>query len=295
MTQVQQTSFELAKIEIDREETKDRFALIAAAAMKVSRESAKEQYALESFQFKKLLSESPSLVGGRYTPISALAVFLDVVSNGLSFSASKKHVYVQSRSVKTGRKAQDGKDIYEERLYFTEQADGLIHLARKAGSVEDVDEPTIVYADDFCEDGTDRNGHDWVEYKAGPGKSTEIVMAFTHVTLANGERRCVKMKKRDWIRLSEYSAKNNRTTGKPNPLYTSVNNGIDPGFLATKLVKKALRRKDKTEVSGSSHVDDLDQIEQPVHTEDITHEEVQPTEQTEQTDTTQSSSQPEPF
>ena len=273
-------SYELVKSKIEAPDTQNRFADMIVASRGLARDKAAEEYQLESFQFKKLLLESSSLVGKDYSPISAMSVFLDVISAGLSFSPVQKHVYVLSRSVKTGRKDANKKDIYEDRLYFTEQANGLIHLARAAKSIEGVTQPTIVYADDKFSNGTDVNGLDWVEYIAGPGESDVIVGAFCHVILHNGKREAVVLKKRDWMRLAEFSKKQNskwddnvkkKVPGDANALYYSNGGQIDPGFLATKLVKKALKYRDKKTIVSDVHIEDTDA---EVDTVDTAHEDV---------------------
>ena len=54
--------------------------------------------------------------------------------------------------------------------------------------------------------------------------------------------------KADWERLAVYSEKKN--FGKANALYTSFNGGIDPGFLAAKMIKHAFKSYPKVSLRG---------------------------------------------
>jgi hypothetical protein len=260
------------KEKIEAPETVSLFANVYSAVHGVDLNKAEQMYKVEAHQYQKLLYESQALVNVNYTIMSARGVFIDVVSAGLSFNPLMKQVYVMSRSVKTGKKTDGGKDIYEDRLYFTPQADGLIHLARQAGSIKDITEPVVVYEDDVFRAGTDKDGRDWIEYEEGPGASNKIIGAFCYVVATDGTRYPVRMNLREIDRLKEYSSKQNskwddsirkKVPGAPNALYTSNGGQIDPGFLRTKLVKKALRYKDKKEVKGLTYVEDIDPIPAP--------------------------------
>jgi hypothetical protein len=67
----------------------------------------------------------------------------------------------------------------------------------------------------------------------------------------------------DWQRLMQFSGKNNayydkntrQRIEKPNELYTSVNGGIDPGFLAAKCIKHAFRSYPKLQIGKGSQLE----------------------------------------
>src|SRR5579859_5805439 len=94
---------------IDRPDTQDRFVKIFSAVHNMPMERASNMFEVEKFSFQQELLEK-AIEG--VSDLSKMGVFLDVISNGLSFSRQLKHVFLMTRSVKTGRKDGNGKDIY---------------------------------------------------------------------------------------------------------------------------------------------------------------------------------------
>jgi len=92
------------------ESAKDKFVKICQAARKVDFETAEQVFEVEKFNFLKSIEE-----GGEYmqscTQLSMTGVFLEVVSNGLSFDRAARQVYIIPRSVKVGNR-------YEKRLGY---------------------------------------------------------------------------------------------------------------------------------------------------------------------------------
>lgn len=274
-----------AKVQIEAPATREKFAKLFKALYRCSDQEAEQRFELEKYQFVKMLNDSASLANVNYTPLSAMGVFLDVISSGLSFNPMSKHVYVMSRSVKSGKKDDQGKDIYEDRLYYTPQADGQIHLARKAKSVNTVTEPVIVLDCDKFSRGTDERNREWVKHETVYPRNGKFIAAYLYVITPNNERIPFVIDTDDIETLKRYSAQQNgkwdnaqkkRVPGNPNALYSSNNGEIDRGFLRTKLVKKAMRYFDKTEAKGETLMNNVDA------------EEVMPVTQPEENTSTQS-------
>ena len=169
---------------IDKPETGQRFALIFSAVHSVPLKEAEQMFEVEKFSFKRALSEK-AIEG--VTDLSKMGVFLDVISNGLSFSGQMQHVYMQTRNVKTGKKGSDGKDIYEKRLVYSTAPDGKIYLAEKAGSISRVGKPTIAYdCDTYMVE--DIDGRKKITYKKAAHRPADakIVGGFIYVTFPDG-------------------------------------------------------------------------------------------------------------
>jgi recombinational DNA repair protein RecT len=255
---------------IDRPGTAERFAKIFAAVHGVDLARAAQMFELEAFSFKRKLSESAIV---DVTDISRMGVFLDVISNGLSFSGQMNHVYMMTRNVKTGRK-ENGKDVYEKRLTYSTAPDGKIYMAQKAGSIERVTKPIIVYEGDTW--GVQQTeGLATITYqKRQPRSSNKIIAGFVYVIFPDGAREPFWMDADDIERLKAYSAKNNRkwdensrkyVTGDPNALYSSEHGGIDAGFFGAKLINFALKNIRRAGLQGVYETEDIEYqaIDQP--------------------------------
>jgi len=247
---------------LDRESTVERFAKIFSGVHGVSLERAAQLFEVEKFSFQRTLTEK-AIEG--VSDVSKFGVFLDVISNGLSFSGQMNHVYMMSRNVKTGKKGADGKDIYEKRLVYSTAPDGKIFLAQKAGSIERVTKPTIVYDCDTY-GVTDTDGVKKITYvKKQRQPNSKIVAGFVYVVFADGSREPFDMDLDDIDRLKAYSSRNNKKwvngayqAGDPNPLYTSHHGGIDPGFFGAKLINGALKNIRKAGMQGQHEVEDIE-------------------------------------
>ena len=195
-------------------------------------------YEKEKFNFLRKVSESAEL--NNCSRLSLYGAFLDLSVNGLSLDqGSKPLAYLMSRSVKTGMKDQQGRDIYEKRAYLEASPYGELVMRMRAGQVRHVDNPVILYEGDIFEPELLPGGQKTARYKpAIPRKSNKIIGAFICITRNDGTTDLQWMLEDDIKRLQGYSARQNRNqTG--NALYTSNEGQIDPGFLEAKMIRHA--------------------------------------------------------
>jgi len=247
---------------LDQPSTAERFAKIFSGVHGVGLERAAQMFEVERLAVTRELSEKA--IDG-VSEISKAGVFLDVITNGLSFSGQMKHVYMMSRNVKTGKKGPDGKDIYEKRLVYSTAPDGKIFLCQRAKSIERVTKPVIVYDCDTYSV-TDTGGVKKITYvKKERQPNSKIVAGFVYLVFPDGSREPFDMDLDDIARLRGYSARNNRKwvngrweTGDPNPLYSSHNGGIDPGFFGAKLINFALKNIRKAGVQSEYETEDIE-------------------------------------
>lgn len=206
----------------------------------------RQTYEKEKFNFNKILSEKPDLAD--CTPISLFGCFLDIAVNGLSLDPTgRPHCYLLSRNVKTGYKDERGYDIYEKRAYLSITGYGELVMRQRAGQVRYVDNPVICYEGDTFSPGL-VDGVKTVTYQAAcPRKSNRVIGGFLRIVRADGTVDWNWMMEGDIERLKGYSARQNtridpktkQRVSVPNALYTSQCEGIDAGFLESKLIKHA--------------------------------------------------------
>lgn len=203
-------------------------------------------YNKEQFNFMKIINESQELQ--QCTKMSMYGCFLDVAVNGLSLdNTSRPTCYMLSRNVKSGRKDQNGKDVYEKRASISITGYGELLMRKRAGQINYADNPVVVYEGDLFEAEIDDKGNKIVRYKAIiPRKSNKIIGCFIRIVRNDGSTDYQWMLENDIERLKGYSARSNskwengqRVTGNANALYTSNNGQIDPGFLENKMIKHA--------------------------------------------------------
>lgn len=233
------SSQELIKTKIEAPETLDRFTKIFGAIQKVDTSSAQQMFEVEKFHFMKELQEKGI---ADVTPVSALGCFLDVVSNGLSFASGAKHVYLMTRSVKVKNGNQD---TWEKRLQYSTSPDGKIFQAQRAGSIEYVTKPVIVYEGDDFAVSTNESGEQIIRHNVKfPRTSQKIIAGYVYTVFKGGKREPFWMDQNDIQRLAGYSAKQNK--GNANALYTANGGQIDPGFFGAKLINFALKNVRKS-------------------------------------------------
>jgi hypothetical protein len=153
------------------------------------------------------------------------------------------------RSVKSGRKDEKGKDIYEDRASVSVTGYGELVIRKRAGHINYADNPVIVYEGDTFEAQIDNQGCKTVTYKlCVPRTSKKIIAAFMRIVRNDGSADYQWLLENDIDRLKTYSEKANgrwdaearkRVPGKANDLYTSDNGQIDAGFLENKMIKHA--------------------------------------------------------
>ena len=241
--------------------------------------SGEAAYEKESRNFNRLLSEKED-IRKKCTHFSIFTSFLDVAISGLSLEpGTKAQAYLLSRSVAVDVAYDNGqkKNVYETQCVLTVSGYGELLLRARVGQIRHADNPVIVYEEDSFEYG-ERNGQKFVNYTCRlPHTTGKIVATFMKITRADGSADYAVMLPEDWMRLSNYSARQNSKynyekkqweTGKPNALYTASNGGIDPGFLTAKLIKHAFKTYPKARVGRATQLESQ-QVDEPEITDDI--------------------------
>lgn len=242
-------------------------------------------YNKEKANYQKLITENKDLK--ECTPISIYLSFLDIAINGLSLDSTggKQHCYLIPRNSKSGRKDDRGYDIYEKRVTVSVTGYGELTMRMRVGQIKYADNPVVVFEGDTFIPELDANGAKKITYKANvPRPATaKVVGAFIRIIRMDGSVDYQWLLEGDIARLSHYSAKNNsywkdgqKVVGKANELFTSFNEGIDPGFLEAKMIKHAFDAYPKV-MTGRNTVFEADVVEEPVidyGIEDTEHEDV---------------------
>lgn len=238
----------LAKLESP--EIADRFVTIYRTIHKVSPDEAKNYMEVETFNFKRLIEETPALQ--KCTELSVAGTFLEVISNGLSFDKSSKHVYLIPRNVNVGTR---DAPKWESRLTYSYAADGIIQLTTTAKSIKNCSVPVIVYEGDAIDVQT-VDGKSVINHKQSiPRKSNKILGGYCVVTLPEGEKEQFWFDISEIARLANFSAKANK--GSANELYSAGEDGqVDVGFLRTKIVKMALKGKRRRQALADNEFND---------------------------------------
>jgi hypothetical protein len=232
-------------------------------------------YEKESRNFNRLLSEKEDL-RKKCTHFSIFTSFLDVAISGLTLDpGTKAQAYLLSRSIaidsfvdEHGQK----KNRYETQCVLTVSGYGELVLRARCGQIRHADNPVIVYEEDSFEFG-EQGGQKFVNYTCRlPHTTGKIVACFIKITRADGSIDYAVMLPEDWMRLSNYSAQQNRKynyqtkqweNGKPNALYTAMGGQIDPGFLVAKCIKHAFKTYPKARVGRGTQLESqsVDEVE----------------------------------
>lgn len=241
---------DLIKKQIESPESVAKFTRLVGAVTRQPADRAAEIYELEKFHFLKEIGEKNL---GDASQVSAMGVFLDVVSNGLSFASGAKHVYVMTRNINVGTR---DTPQWEKRLYWSPTPDGVIYMCQRSGAVDHVTKPVMVYDGEPIKmknvDGFLRIEH---EPHAVRAKDAKLIGGYVYVVYKGGNREAFWMDMNDVSRLAGYSNKNNRDKGA-NALYSSGPAGtIDVGFFGAKLIKHALKNVRKNSIASVHQVD----------------------------------------
>ena len=223
--------------------------------------SGEAAYERESFYFNNKLREDEKLQ--RATRFSIFTCFIDLAIAGLSLEPGTRALcYLQGRNACIGKDAA-GKNVYEGRLNLTISGYGELVMRARAGQIRHADNPVLVYEEDTFSFG-DMNGQKVVNYMCNfPHKTNHIIAAFLRITRSDGSVDYAVMLEEDWMRLQDYSLKNNQRwdkatcqyVGKANDLYTANNGGIDSGFLAAKLIKHAFKTYPKVRIGKGTELE----------------------------------------
>lgn len=240
--------------------------------------SGEAAYERESRNFNRLLSEKEDL-RKNCTKFSLFTAFLDVAISGLTLDpGTRAQAYLLARSVAIDSYYENGqkKNKYETHCMLTVSGYGELVLRARCGQIRHADNPVIVYEEDGFEYG-EHNGQKFVNYTCRlPHTTGRIVACFMKITRADGSVDYAVMLPEDWMRLSNYSARQNGKynyqakqweNGKPNALYTAQGGQIAPGFLVAKCIKHAFKTYPKARVGRGTQLES--QVEEPEFNDDI--------------------------
>lgn len=221
------------------------------------KEGGEAAYEREAINVNKALRDNEKL--RKCTATSVFFAFIDLAVRGLSLEQGVQALcYLLPRNYKTT--SPDGKEVWESRCNLTISGYGELVLRAKAGQIRHADNPVIVYEGDEFSFG-ESDGKKYVNYRCSlPRKSDHIIACFLKITRCDGTIDYSVMVENDWKRLEGYSAKNNayfdqatrQRVEKANELYSSVNGGIDTGFLMAKCIKHAFKSYPKLAIGKGS-------------------------------------------
>lgn len=253
-------------------------------------------YERESRFFNRLLSDNADLQKG--THFSLFTAFIDLAVCGLSLEPGARALcYLIGRNQKTspkldaqGRPMKDSKGYpvynWEGRVVLTVSAYGELVLRERSGQIRHADNPVLVYeGDEFSF--SDKGGRKEVEYVCHlPHTGKRIIACYLRITRADGSVDYSVMTEEDWVRLAQYSARQNRSGA--NALYGVDQQGIvniDPGFLMAKCIKHAFKtypklrtgrgtelqsqQTEEREIEINDSLYGMEQEEQPAPTQDF--------------------------
>ena len=236
-------------------------------------------YERESRFFNRLLSENADLQKG--THFSLFTAFIDLAVCGLSLEPGARALcYLIGRNQKTspkldaqGRPMKDSKGYpvynWEGRVVLTVSAYGELVLRERSGQIRHADNPVLVYeGDEFSF--SDKGGRKEVEYVCHlPHTGKRIVACYLRITRADGSVDYSVMTEEDWVRLAQYSARQNRSGA--NALYGVDQKGvvnIDPGFLMAKCIKHAFKTYPKLRTGRGTELQSQQTEEQEIEIND---------------------------
>lgn len=257
MANIQVTVDELNKMQaidvVQSEAVRNRFIQIYDTLWGAG--TGEAAYEREAYHFTSILRDNEKL--HRATRFSIFNAFIDLAVTGLSLEPGVRALcYLQGRNFKVGDDPQTGKAIYEGRLTLTISGYGELVLRARAGQIRHADNPVLVYEEDAFSF-SDIDGRKQVSYTCNlPHKSNHVVAGYLRITRCDGSVDYSVMLEEDWLRLKDYSGKQNKywdnTTKqyilKPNELYTSNNGNIDTGFLCAKIIKHAFKTYPKVRI-----------------------------------------------
>ena len=215
--------------------------------------TGQQAYERESIYFNKLLRDTPALQ--KATRFSLFTAFIDLAVCGLSLEQGTRALcYLIGRNVNVGTRE---RPAWEGHAVLTISAYGELVLRERAGQIRHADNPVLVYSNDEFSF-TDIDGQKRVSYTCHlPHSGQRIIACYLRITRADGSIDYAVMTEEDWVRLAQYSARQDRKTGRANALYGVDQNGvvnIDPGFLMAKCVKHAFKTYPKVRIGRGTEL-----------------------------------------
>lgn len=233
------------------------------------KEGGEAAYEREAIYFNQQLREKPGL--RECSGTSVFYAFIDLAVRGLTLiPGSQALCYLIPRSAKVGVDA-NGRDVWEKVCNLTISGYGELVLRKNAGQILHADNPTIVYEGDTFQYG-EQDGRKVVNFMSSfPRRSNKIVACFMKITRVDGSVDYSVMTETDWLRLKEYSdkqntfydKKTNQYVTRSNELYNK-NGQIDTGFLMAKCIKHAFKTYPKLQIGRGTALES-DLTEQDVY------------------------------
>ena len=245
---------------VDDEKVKKQFIDTYSKIHKVSQEDAEVIYNKEAIYYKQALNSNDKLRA--CTKISLYSAWLEIAIIGTSIQpGSKSLAYLESR----GTQKPDKSWINTCRIVLS--AYGELEARIKSGQILVMLNPIVVYDGDTFQPRTNDRGEVYVDYAAKiPRQSNTIIGSWVRMIVPGNISDFKWLTVYDIERLKKCSIPKSGNGGA-NALYTSVNGGIDPGFLEAKTIKHAMRSKGKLKVSSVVALEgEDDEDEAPVNT-----------------------------
>lgn len=223
------------------------------------KEGGEQVYEREAIYFNQQLRDKENL--RECSGTSIFYAFIDLAVKGLTLAPGAQALcYLQPRNLKVGVDPKTGYDIKEKICCLTISPYGELLLRKVAGQIRHADNPVIVYEGDSFQYG-EQNGQKVINYmSAFPRASNKIVACFLKITRADGSIDYSVMMEQEWMRLKEYSDKQNSYYDKSkgqwvtnsNSLYGTNGGQIDTGFLMAKCIKHAFKSYPKLKIGRGS-------------------------------------------
>ena len=245
---------------VDAEKVKKQFVDTYSKIHKVSQEDAEVIYNKEAIYYKQALNSNDKLRA--CTKISLYSAWLEIAIIGTSIQpGSKSLAYLESRASQKPDKSW----IHTCRIVLS--AYGELEARIKSGQILVMLNPIVVYDGDTFQPRTNDRGEVYVDYAAKiPRQSNTIIGSWVRMIVPGNISDFKWLTVDDIERLKKCSIPKSGN-GSANALYTSVNGGIDPGFLEAKTIKHAMRSKGKLKISPIVALEgEDDEDEAPVNT-----------------------------
>lgn len=217
----------------------------------------------EALYAKKAITANEKLA--QATGISIYSAFLEIAINGLSIQPGQKsEAYLEAR----GTKVPNSNPIqYTQTCMLRITAYGELNMRIMSGQIIRMNNPQVIYDGDYFQPKTNERGELIVDYRPSiPRKSAKIIGAYVCIVLPGNQLDFKWLLEDDIARLKKYGTTNTQQGSYTNPLYSSENGGIDPGFLEAKTIKHAMRAYTKMRIGDMASFDDeIEQEQEPAH------------------------------
>lgn len=227
---------------VDLPFVQEKFVSLYSAIHGVQARQADMMYQAEKLYFRKIISTNKDLK--ECDPLTLYGAFLECAVNGLSFDPNKKLAYLLPSNVNVGTKEAP---VWAKHAAMVISPYGELGIRQMNGQIKSADNPVIVYEGDVFEPSETPTGKQ-VKYVLNVNHGTKIIGAFIKITREDLSIDYSWLLQSDIDRLKGYSERKNK--GHANALYTSMNGGIDPGFLGAKMIKHAFKSYPKVNLRG---------------------------------------------